>query len=325
MRFYTISITNPKTGKQVLPSSLGGNAITSLLPGGGTNPAALNIEFDIPFLNFANANNDSRLRIWGLSVRDLGAAFDLNGTNITIAAGMAKGLPLANPKQQGILLKGSIYQAFGNWVGTDMTLDMNFVSSTGTSGAPLNFPFSWKKGTTMATAIAQTLSIAMPDFKQQIDINPNLILAYDESGFYQSARQFNEYLNARSVAIVGGNYRGVTITTKGTTVVVFDGSKQPATNDVKMIAFEDMIGQPTWIGPAEISIKFVLRGDLSLGDVIKLPQGPQFTLPQPGVTFPDRSNFTGNFQLVQIQHWGNYRQPDAASWNTTVQAFPVNN
>lgn len=324
MRYYSIDITNPRTGAPVVPSSLGGGKITSLLPTGGTNPAALNIEFDIPFLNFANANNDSRLRIWGLGLKDIGAALDLNGMNIIISAGMALGLPLANPRQQGILLKGAIYQAFGNWVGTDMTLDMNFVSSTGTSGAPLNFPFTWKAGTTLATAIGQTLAIAMPDFKQRIEIDPNLIIAYDETGYYQSAKQFNDYLSARSKAIIGGNYRGVTITTDGTTVRVFDGT-QPQQGSVREIAFVDLIGQPTWIAPAEISVKMVLRGDLALGDTIKLPRGPQITLPQPGVTFQDRSSFTGNFSIIQIQHWGNFRQPDAAAWNTTIQATPVAN
>ena len=235
MRFYQIDFTNPKTGDKVLPSSLGGMGITSLLSDGTPNPAALNIEFDIPFLNFANPNKNAWLRIWGLSLKDIGAALDLNDINVLITAGMSKGLPLANPTQQGVLLKGSVFQAYGNWIGTDQTLDMNFQAANTTDLAVLNYPFLWKKGTTLATAIKQTLSVGMPNQKQDIQISSDLTIGYDETGFYTSPQQFAAWINARSKSIIGGTYPGVTIVSDGVTVTVYDGTVKPDANKVKKI------------------------------------------------------------------------------------------
>ena len=328
MRYYSVAITNPATGAAVLPDSLGGMAITSLLPDGTTNPAALQVQFEIKIANLEDFDSNSIFRIYGLGLKDIGAAFNLNGMNIVIRAGMAKGLPLANPAQQGIVLKGNIYQAFGNWVGTDQWVDMIFAPYQITTTPPSNFPFAWKAGTTLASAIAQTLKTAMPDFNQKINISPNLIVNHDESGFYQNAQQFATWINGRSKDIIGGTYGGVTITTNGSTITAFDGTVMPP--QIKQIAFQDMIGQPTWIGFEAISLKFTLRGDLNVGDVIHLPLTQntpgQFTQQiQVNPQYKDKTSFTGNFQISQIRHYGNFRQNDAASWNTTVDALVMSN
>ena len=328
MRYYSINISNPTTGKPVLPSSLGGLPISSLLPSGGHNPAALNIEFDIPQKTYFAPEQDAWLRIWGLSLKDLSASFNLNGSNVMISAGMSKGLPLANPAQQGLILKGMVYQAFGNWVGVDQTVDMNFAPQTGTPSSELNFPFSWKAGTPLSTAISQTLATGMPNFTQKIKINPNLVIGYDESGFYQSLQQFNDYLNARSKSLIkGGTYLGITISTRGTEVSVTDGSVKAEDSDVISIAFQDMIGQATWVDTHTIAAKLVLRGDLTIGSTIKLPPGPvQTTIASNSGFSPfqnpaQRANFSGKFVVKHIHHYGNFRQADAASWNTTIEAY----
>ena len=321
MRYYDIKITNPQTGADVLPSSLQGRPISSLFPDGSTNPGALNIQYDIAQLAFNNPDTNSWVRIWGLGIKDTSAALDLNGMNISVSAGMSKGLPLANPAQRGLFVKGTIFQAFGNWVGTDMTVDLNIRAGGGSSDAPLNFPFTWKAGTPLGIAIGQTLSIAMPTFKQNIQVSPKLIINHDETGHYETAEQFADFINERSQPIIGGTYRGVTIATNGETVNVFDGTVAPQTSAIKQIAFQDMIGQPTWINIQEISVIFVARGDLNVGDIIHIPPAV-YTLTLASVPrFQDRTNFTGNFLISQIHHYGNFRQADAASWNTTVQAI----
>lgn len=328
MRFYTLDINNPTTGKPVLASSMGGQPISSLLPGGAHNPAALNLEFDIPFQAFFTPDSSAAwVRIWGLSLKDLGAAFNLNGMNVSLTAGMSKGLPLANPSQQGLLLKGKVLQAFGNWVGLDQTVDMNFTPQTGTPSSQLNFPFSWKAGTQMSTAIQQTLATGMPGNKIKIAIDPSLVIGYDEQGFYQSLQQFNDYLNARSKALIKkSTYRGITISTKGDTLVVTDGSVAIDDKDVTTILFQDLIGQPTWIGTNSISAKLVLRGDLTIGGMVKFPQGPQQTTIASNSGFSPYQNpgqkttFQGKYLISTIHHYGNFRQADAASWNTTIEA-----
>jgi hypothetical protein len=331
MRYYNVVLTKAD-GTPYLFKSLGGLALTSLAPNGRTNPGALNIEFDLPIANLTNPDNNAWLRCWGLSIADIGIASDLNGLNVSVYGGMAKGLPLANPAQAGLLLQGQIFQAFGNWVGTDQTIDMNFIvgGNAGSPDAPANFPFQWQAGEPLATAIAQTLSTALPGMTQQINISPNLVLNYAMTGWYQSAQQFADFINEVSSALIGGTYTGVNIVTDGQTIRDFASNSAAQATATKMIAFQDMIGQPTWIGPGTISVKLVLRADLHIGDIIQLPPS-LVTVTSAGaaqylslVSQPaNRTAFSGNYQIAHCHHYGNFRQSDSASWATVLQAYPL--
>jgi len=84
-----------------------------------------------------------------------------------------------------------------------------------------------------------------------------------------------------------------------------------------------MIGQPTWIDYNTIQVKLVMRGDLNVSDVITLPPSLATATQQSFLNFQDKSSFTGNFQINEVEHFGNFRQPDAASWNTTVTAVAL--
>ena len=330
MRYYRIDITR-QDGSSFQFKSLGSLPLTSLLPSGPqspaqgiTNPAALNIELDIAAYNYSDPDVNSWVRIWGLGLQDLGSASDLNGLNIAIYGGMAKGLPLANPQQAGLLVKGQVYQAFGNWIGTEQTVDMMLQPggpSSGSSSSPQNFPFTMPVGTPMATAIKNTLGIALPNLSVVTNINANLVLNYDQTGHYQSLAQFADFIRALSQGIIGGDYPGVTIAVNGGTVNVFDNT--PGTQPVRKIAFQDMIGQPTWVGPQTISVKLVMRSDIHVGDQINLPPSLVTTAAAALTRFQDRTTFTGNFQVQQVHHYGCFRQPSADAWNTTIQAFPV--
>jgi hypothetical protein len=329
MRYYSVTITNPSTGKTILPSSLKGNIISSLDTAGKFNPQALNIEFDLAMPTFNAPDQDGWLRIWGLSLKDLGSAFDLNRMVVDLSVGMSKGLPLAKPDQQGLIMHGMIKAAYGNWIGVDQTLDMNFMADTGGPQVAdnKNYPFVWRKGEELSTAIGRTLATALKGFKQDIRISKNLVLAYDESGFYQSAQQFNDYLNDRAKAILKkANYQSITISTDGSTVHVTDGTVSEGEKETTEIAFEDLIGQPTWIGTLEISFKTVLRGDLHVGNYVRLPRGPRQLTIASNSGFSqeqnpaNKSTFEGKFYIKDVHHYGNFRQPDAESWNTTVIA-----
>jgi hypothetical protein len=352
-----ISTSDPFSGKpitlvnsNVLP---GIPALTSLLPNhpqnpinGQANPAALNIEFDIPVAPFHAPGGAAWLRVWGLGVADIGNASNLNGMSVAVYAGMSKGLPLANPQQAGLIMQGKILQAWGNWIGTAQTVDLHFIpgSNLGSPDTPANVPFTWQAGTPLATAIAQTLSIAMPGVTQQINISPKLVLNYDVTGWYQSMQQFADFINELSTGIIGNApafgslniiggaaYNGVVISTNGQMVRVADGTSPTQATAIKAIAFQDLLGQPTWLEPGIISIKTVLRADLQIMDTISLPpslvtvgnvDAAQYvaSISQPA----NRTAFSGNFQIAQIHHYGNFRQADAESWNTTIQAYPTN-
>lgn len=339
MRYYSVQITKDD-GTPYLFKSLGGLGLTSLLPQGPqnpttglTNPAALQIELDIAVANQIDPDSSqgAYLRVWGLGLQDIGNASDLNGLNVKVFGGMARGLPLANPAQAGLLMQGTILQAFGNWQGTDQTVDMIFVAggdAAGSASAPSNFPFSCPAGTPLARAIANTLSVAMPNTPASISISPDLVQNYDQVGHYQSLAQFSSFINGLSIGIIGGtDYNGVQITTDGQTIKVFDGKGPAPITGTKAIAVADLIGQPTWIGSATVSIKTVMRSDIHMGDTISLPQtifsttGAAFT--SQSSTPQTKLTFSGSFSVLQVHHYGHSRQPSADAWNTTFQVTPI--
>ncbi len=120
MRFYTINILDPAQPTTAPPIK----QYTSLRPDGWTNPRALNVELDIPTYALASPSGAASIRIHGIGIQQINQAFDLNGKTVQVYGGMARGLPLANPDQRGLLLQGEITQAFGNWQGPNMSLDL---------------------------------------------------------------------------------------------------------------------------------------------------------------------------------------------------------
>ncbi len=333
---YRIEITNPTTGAPITPSSLGGLPISSLLPDGTFNPAALQVELDIPVAAQGYPGDAGAfVQIWGLGLQDIGSAFNLApkpataraaatlGANMTIFGGMSAGLPLANPAEQGPLVKGSVINAFGNWILTDQTVTMILVPPTGAPTTPMNLVLNWKAGQPLSAALQSTLSIAFPGIPVRMSISPNLTLNHDQQGYYQSLDELNDILLAQSKTIIKTpGYQGVRCIANGTNITVTDNTTPPAP---KMIAFTDLIGQPTWIDTNTIQSKLVMRGDLAINDIIRLPATLQTTTGNAQLNFQDRTTFSGNFLITDLHHFGNFRQPDAASWNTTVNMVPMPN
>ena len=337
MRFYNIVMTNAKTGASVLPSSLNGLPLSSLSPDGVTaNPGALNIELDIPIAPYHSPDGNAFLRIWGLGLKDLGGAFNLNPTlgtngqpttNITINAGMSKGLPLATAaaNQAGPIVVGSVLQAFGNWVGTEQTVDIVLAPQTGTNSLPLNYVLNWKKNTQLSDALRTCLQTAIPKAKLDINISSRLTQGHDEPTVHGTLDELNAVVFERSKNIIKDDtYLGVNISYDGITIKVGDGTATPA---AKKIAFQDLIGQPTWIDANTIQAKFVMRSDLDLLDVVTLP--PSLVTGSQGAMTNFSGNqasgnltFSGDYLIQAIHHYGNFRQPDASSWNTTVDMIP---
>ena len=95
----------------------------------------------------------------------------------------------------------------------------------------------------------------------------------------------------------------------------------------KNVSYQDLIGQPTWIDAPTISFKTVMRADINVGDYIKLPNTVATSTPQSVIGTPlrNRPTFQGLFQVQIVRHLGNFRQPDAASWVTVFNAYPVDN
>lgn len=306
MRFYKIDVG-------------GGARVYESMVGGRTAPGALDVYIDVPVAPYATPVGGSIVRVWGIPLQHISQASDLNGKSIEVRGGMAKGLPLANPAQAGLLARGSVLAAFGNWIDVAMTLDLILAPPTGSPAKPANIVHNWRKGTQLSAAISSALSTAFPTLKPNVAISDKLVLQEDSVGFYQSLEQYAEVVRAISRKIIAGDaYQGVSIVPNGDRLDVYDGSK-PATT--RKIEFRDLIGQPTWIGLNEIQFKTAMRADVAVGDQVTLPPGAlATTTSQSASQFRTRSAFQGTFTVQMVRHVGQYRQADAASWNTTFNA-----
>lgn len=312
MRYYDIQITDADSGALV-------KQFTSLNTLGQTILGALNVELDIPVVQLADPMGAAYVRVWGISLQDISQAFNLNGKTITVSAGMAKGLPLANPKQAGLILQGTVTQAFGNWQGVEQTLDFIVNSVTGTAEDPKNLVLTWSAGQTLGDAVRATLAIAFPDYAIEDSTSGDLVLNQDEAGFYQTVGQLADYVKQVSQSIHGGaDYGGVRVRVQDKTFYLYDGTTSTAP---LQIAFTDLIGQPSWLGLQQINFKTAMRADIQVGDYIQLPQGQVTSSAQSYSQYRDSSAFKGIFQVGRVRHVGNFRQPDANSWVTVFDAY----
>ncbi|HJS91646.1 MAG TPA: hypothetical protein VJ738_16890 [Steroidobacteraceae bacterium] len=335
MRFYDLKLLDPNTGKVWSTDSSGnfvlGKAVTTFTSyaNGRVNPGALNLEIDIPVIPFDEVQGKGNITVWGVGLKTLSQSANLNGQNFELRAGMSAGLPLAKPAQAGLIVKGQVFQAFGNWQGVNQTL--NLVLYPSLAADHLDISFLWPAGTSLASALAATFSQAFPTYQQKVAISANLTLAHDEAAHATSLGQFADVIRRLTQqagsAIYGQFYPGVAISVSGQTIVAYDGTQAPP---AVQLAFEDLVGQPTWMEPATINFKTVLRADLAVGSQVRFPTGviSPYALTSSAAAYPNvpaRSStiFQGDFVVSEVHHFGNFRQADADSWVTAFSAFPV--
>ena len=318
----------------------GGPTYTSYV-NGSTDPNALQVLIDIPVAPFASpAEAGAFIKILGVPLSDVGQAKNLNFKNIKVYGGFQKGLPLANPAQAGLLVQGYIYQAFGNWIGVEQSIDLYVKAgpappNINQPSIPPNLVLNWPKGQPMSTAIQSALATAFPGFTTNININPNLKLLQDEPSYYSGLEEFCRYIKATSKAIINtATYPGVDVTVKGTVFNIFDNtppadtSSMPGNTNVasptKTVAFTDLIGQPTWIEAPFIQFKTMMRADFTIGDQTTMPQTLVTNSSQAQTSLINqRVAFQGKFQISSIHHIGDFRQATAEAWVTVFDAFPL--
>lgn len=315
MRYFDIEIT--EDGGQLIKK------FSSLNPQGTFNPSAPMIEVDIQRYGLSTPKGMSLLRVWGASITDIRQATrNYANKNISIRLGMSAGLPLANPKQAGIAIQGRIQQPFGNWQGTEQSIDFFITAGYGSNSDPKNIVLEWKAGQKMSVALFFSLQRAFPDRAINVDIDDALVTNYDNSGFYSSLTQLAQQLNMLSKSIINKpNYMGVEIATTPGEIRVWDGSKAKAPTQIE---FVDLVGQPTWIESQKVSIKLVMRADIQTGDYIRMPQGAlSVTTASSYAQYRDQSSFSGDMMVTDVRMIGNSRQPDGNSWATILEAVPV--
>lgn len=126
MRFYAVAIEGAPPIFAPIPGAAVEGAQFSSVAYGVNDPGALRCHMHLELVDWTTAQPNSFVRFYGVSLPMLSQSADLNGKNISIYGGMWPGLPLATDeaKYRGLLFCGQIYQAFGNWEGLDMTLDL---------------------------------------------------------------------------------------------------------------------------------------------------------------------------------------------------------
>lgn len=338
-RFYKIVVGSETVAPTGFPTASGnaGAVWTNYIPPAGSQPGradtgAQMVEFDVWLYNFDDPVSLGSIKIFGVSKEQVAQASDFNGADIQMFAGMQPGLPLAtdafNSGQQGIILSGQIFNAFGNWQGVNQTLDFVIIPNPGgTQSDPASLSFSWTQGQQLSDVIRAVLSAAFPKFKPaDINIDSSLVLAHDETFVFQTLTQFARYIRGVSQDIKGGNYNGVLITQQGDKFMVFDGTAAAgaAATTGTTIFTKDLIGQITWLGPNSISFSTVMRADVRIGDSVTFEPiaGLQaITNAQSASNVRQANTFAGSWQITKIRLVGNSRAPDAQSWVATFQAI----
>ena len=304
MKYYKLEITD-KDGNTPLDAA--GNPIgpfdSSLTPGAG-----LHIEFDALITGYDVVSSGTQIALYGVPVTMLRESAQLAGCQIELTAGFTAGLPLANPRQAGPIISGQIYNPFANWMGTHQSL--NFIVNpsplVNDQGQAASITLDGKKGEKLSDVLTRALTTAYPSFTLEITISESFSI------------------------INRDDYTGVQMVMQNRTIRVFDSTLGDAGGFE--ILPQELIGQPTWIGPVSVSFKCPLRADLRCGDMVELPQN---IISGPGALLAVNSersysslrtqvNFTGAFLITSVRHVGEYLNPDNSnSWVTIYEAVAL--
>lgn len=315
-RFYSLTLTAQGSTTPV-------RTFTSH-PNGIYNPAALDIQYDALIGPYGTPSGASTITVYGIPLQDLMQPQQFAGMTLELKSGMAAGLPLANPAQAGTILKGIVFQTFGNWEGVQQTLDFVVIPGGFTVNNPGNFILNWTTGTQLSAALSQTFSTAYPGMPVDMNISGDYVQNHDEihaCGTLDTLAQ-----------IVGDITEGVFdvrvhIGIQAGRILVFDQTFKPAPIQ---LSFNDFMGQPTWIAVNTMQIKTVARADLSMGCMVRMPQGLQ-NLPGAVTTTQNASpssvkqqtTFQNNFIVQELRQIGSFRSSDATQWATILNCLMV--
>jgi hypothetical protein len=289
------------------------------------DPGALQIEYDALVGPSGTPSGASTVRVRGIPLQDLGQAQQFAGMTLELKAGMAApGLPLINPSQAGTILKGTVFQSFGNWEGVEQTLDFVVIPGVYTTGNPGNFLLDWPAGMQLSDALKQTFSVAYPGMPVDMNISTDFVLSYDQPHICGTLDQLAQIVGE----ITEGAFDNrVNIGIQAGRIVVYDQTYKPGPIQLD---FNDFVGQPTWIAVNTIQIKMVARADLKIGGYVKMPQGLQ-NLPGFVTTtssaYPSTAKyqtiFQNNFIVQELRQVGNFRSPDATQWVTIANCVAI--
>jgi hypothetical protein len=286
-------------------------------PGGILDPGALQIEYDALIGPYGTPSGASTVTLRGIALQDLTQPQQFAGMTLELKAGMKSGLPLANPAQAGSILKGQVFQCFGNWEGVEQTLDFVVIPGIYTIDNQGDFVLYWSAGTPLSTALQQTFATAYPGMPVDMNISGDLVQAFDDIHVCGTIDQLAQVVGDITEAVFDNR---VTIGIQAGRIVVYDATYAPSPIQ---LAITDFVGQPTWLAVNTIQIKVIARADLRMGGIVKMPQGYQNA---PGFVtttanaYPSQVKYQTTFQsnliVQELRQIGNFRNPEASQWVT---------
>jgi hypothetical protein len=340
-RFYSIEISSLDTAAAPATdgsaATIGGvsQGITyTSVTNGVFNPAALLVEFDFfSYINAAAGTDGATITIHGVGLANISQAQKFTGRNVRVSAGMSGGLPLEDPSQKGLILAGQVKQAWANWVGTEMNLNLLVFPSLYTYTTPGNFIVNWMAGTSLQDALTVTLNTAFPNVGIVFNLSKPYTLGRNVQSLHNTLSQVAALIKSTTAS---PGFDGVTISTPiNNTITVSDNLNVTGQQQAKAIKYTDMIGQPTWVNAAAMMLTVVMRGDIQVGSVLTMPQGPggpgQVTLSGVGnagqAVQPSNVNyataFQGKFQVNAIRYIGNSRDTGPTAWVAVLECLPL--
>lgn len=299
---------------------------------GANNGSAPQIIMDVPVAAFDSPMGAAVIQILGVDIKTVSQASHYARHPITVRAGMSGGLPLENASQAGQILAGQIIDAAGNWIGTNMNLTL--VVAPMVAADDLNLQIMCPRGQPLDEAIKLAITSAYPELTVQVSVSDRLIANQTYYHYCTTLTGLSSLVKKWSQSIIkDADYPGVSVIRNGDVVFVFD---TPADGDVVQIDFDDLVGQPTWVGVKQMQIAVVMRGDLTIGKRFTLTYtksggalasygtvGPGSSLGQTVYAGRNKLIFSGTWQIRSLRHIGDSRTPDATSWVTTINAVQV--
>ena len=316
MRYYKITLTpSAQTVTAFAPITY-----STLNADGSNNTAALRVDMDIYQTMFHQPAQNGLITIYGVPFADLNQSANFNLANVSIEVGMSQGLPFANPNQKGLIISGTILQAYGNFQGTDVRLNLIVTANPPSSSAYI--PFIWTGS--LEAAIRNTLINVFntTDDNIQGSLSPNLVTTEIQPAMFFSLTEMAKYVYEISKTFnLGPKYIGARITESNGVFYLFDGTDTVPPNTTN-IQFTDIIGNLTWLDIGTIQAKLVMRNDIDVGSYITLPvSAPTTNVALKFGAGRGNINFSGVFLVTQVRHVGSSRQASADSWCTIVDAI----
>ncbi len=329
MRYYSIRLLNPQTKNTVTfsqskksfaddPSAT--TTWTSHDQYGVLNPGALNVELDVNALPLGKFYFGAQIRVWGIGLPALSQSSSLDNYGVEISAGMKPPYNL-NKTPHGQIIAGQIYQGYGNWEGVNQHLDFVLKPFPLNPNTPANIPFVWKANTSLLNALTASLQGAFPGIVVTGTIGA-YTQGHDKIGWYPDAQAFGAEITHLTKSSTSD---GVSIVLNGNVAFLSDDSFSPPPI---LLNFNDLIGQPTWIGSSVVQFATVMRSDINFASLVTFPSEilPPYALTTPAAAIPNqpatsKTAFHGTFKVIDVHHYGNFRQADATSWRTEYQAI----